>query len=48
MIKYTDHKVILGIYNALETEIQNLKDIIKILHPELLPEYKPFFFEKLK
>ncbi len=25
-----------------------LKDVIKILHPELLPEYKPFFFEKLK
>ncbi len=25
-----------------------LKDIIKILHPELLPGYKPFFFEKLK
>ena len=25
-----------------------LKDIVKILHPELLPNYKPFFFEKLK
>jgi iron complex transport system substrate-binding protein len=25
-----------------------LKDIVKILHPELLPSYKPFFFEKLK
>ena len=25
-----------------------LKDIIKILHPELLRGYKPFFFEKLK
>jgi iron complex transport system substrate-binding protein len=25
-----------------------LKDIVKILHPELLPTYKPFFFEKLK
>ena len=25
-----------------------LKDIVKILHPELLPGYKPFFFEKLK
>jgi len=24
-----------------------LKDIVKILHPELLPNYKPFFFEKL-
>lgn len=25
-----------------------LKDIVKILHPELLKGYKPFFFEKLK
>lgn len=25
-----------------------LKDIVKILHPELLPNYKPFFFEKLQ
>lgn len=25
-----------------------LKDIVKILHPELLAGYKPFFFEKLK
>jgi iron complex transport system substrate-binding protein len=25
-----------------------LKDIVKILHPELLTRYKPFFFEKLK
>ena len=25
-----------------------LKDIVKILHPELLRGYKPFFFEKLK
>ena len=25
-----------------------LKDLVKILHPELLPTYKPFFFEKLK
>jgi iron complex transport system substrate-binding protein len=25
-----------------------LKDIVKILHPELLPSYKPFFFEKLQ
>jgi len=25
-----------------------LKDIVKILHPELLPSYKPFFFEKLR
>lgn len=25
-----------------------LKDIVKILHPELLVGYKPFFFEKLK
>lgn len=25
-----------------------LKDIVKILHPELLPTYHPFFFEKLK
>jgi iron complex transport system substrate-binding protein len=25
-----------------------LKDIVKILHPELLPSYTPFFFEKLK
>ncbi|CAM3494996.1 ABC transporter substrate-binding protein [Aequorivita lipolytica] len=25
-----------------------LKDLIKILHPELLPEYKLFFFNKLK
>ena len=24
-----------------------LKDMVKILHPELLPNYKPFFFEKL-
>ncbi len=24
-----------------------LKDIVKILHPELLPGYQPFFFEKL-
>lgn len=25
-----------------------LKDIVKILHPELLPDYELFFFEKLK
>jgi iron complex transport system substrate-binding protein len=25
-----------------------IKDIVKILHPELLVSYKPFFFEKLK
>jgi len=25
-----------------------LKDIVKILHPELLPSYEPYFFEKLK
>ncbi|WP_452223414.1 ABC transporter substrate-binding protein [Lacinutrix chionoecetis] len=25
-----------------------LKDIIKISHPELLPDYKPFFFKKLE
>lgn len=25
-----------------------LKDLVKILHPELLEGYKPFFFEKLK
>lgn len=25
-----------------------LKDIVKIMHPELLPDYKLFFFEKLK
>jgi iron complex transport system substrate-binding protein len=25
-----------------------LKDIIKAVHPELLPEYQPFFLEKLK
>lgn len=25
-----------------------LKDLVKILHPELLPDYKPYFFEKLK
>ncbi|WP_291131336.1 ABC transporter substrate-binding protein [Flavobacterium sp. UBA7682] len=25
-----------------------LKDIVKILHPDLLPSYQPFFFEKLK
>ena len=25
-----------------------LKDLVKILHPELLQSYKPFFFEKLK
>lgn len=25
-----------------------LKDVIKICHPELLPDYKPFFFKKLK
>lgn len=25
-----------------------LKDIVKILHPELLPSYEPFFFERLK
>lgn len=25
-----------------------LKDVIKILHPELLPGYEPFFFQKLK
>jgi iron complex transport system substrate-binding protein len=24
-----------------------LKDLVKILHPELLVGYKPFFFEKL-
>jgi iron complex transport system substrate-binding protein len=25
-----------------------LKDLVKILHPELMPSYEPFFFEKLK
>ena len=25
-----------------------LKDILKIVHPELLPDYKLFFFEQLK
>jgi len=25
-----------------------LKDIVKILHPEVLPDYELFFFEKLK
>ena len=25
-----------------------LKDLVKILHPELLPSYQPFFFEKLQ
>jgi iron complex transport system substrate-binding protein len=25
-----------------------IKDLIKILHPELLPNYQPFFFQKLK
>ena len=25
-----------------------LKDLVKILHPELLPSYEPFFFERLK
>jgi len=25
-----------------------LKDIVKILHPELLIGYKPFFFKKLQ
>jgi len=25
-----------------------LKDLVKILHPELLPSYEPFFFDKLK
>ena len=25
-----------------------IKDIVKILHPELLPNYHPFFFEKLQ
>ena len=25
-----------------------LKDLVKILHPELLQSYEPFFFEKLK
>ena len=25
-----------------------LKDIVKLVHPDLLPGYKPFFFEKLK
>ena len=25
-----------------------LKDLVKILHPELLNGYKPYFFEKLK
>lgn len=25
-----------------------LKDIVKVLHPDLLPGYQPFFFEKLK
>jgi iron complex transport system substrate-binding protein len=25
-----------------------LKDLVKILHPELLPSYEPFFFEKLQ
>ena len=24
-----------------------IKDVLKILHPELLPNYKPYFFEKL-
>jgi iron complex transport system substrate-binding protein len=25
-----------------------LKDLIKIIHPELLPKYRPFFFKKLE
>jgi iron complex transport system substrate-binding protein len=25
-----------------------LKDIVKLLHPELLPGYRPYFFEPLK
>lgn len=25
-----------------------LKDVLKILHPELLPEYQPFFFQQLQ
>jgi iron complex transport system substrate-binding protein len=25
-----------------------IKDLVKILHPELLINYKPYFFEKLK
>ena len=25
-----------------------LKDLVKIFHPELLPNYELFFFEKLK
>jgi iron complex transport system substrate-binding protein len=25
-----------------------LKDLVKILHPDLLPSYEPFFFERLK
>lgn len=25
-----------------------LKDLIKIFHPELLPDYKPYFYERLK
>jgi iron complex transport system substrate-binding protein len=25
-----------------------LKDLVKIVHPELLPSYQPFFFEQLK
>ena len=25
-----------------------IKDIVKVLHPELLPNYQPYFFEKLK
>ena len=25
-----------------------LKDLIKIFHPELLPNYNPFFFKKLE
>jgi len=25
-----------------------LKDLIKIFHPELLPDYKPFFFKNLE
>ena len=24
-----------------------LKDLIKILHPQLLPEYQPYFYQKL-
>ena len=37
-----------GLDYVSDLALLNAKDIVKILHPEVLPDHKLFFFEKLK